>query len=65
MTEFIHQPVRFTHENERTCDHARPDYRAGLHKHVIENDHEPGTVICVVCGRIWQADPPPVIRIES
>jgi len=51
-----HDPVRFTHQNERVCDFARRDVNAGIHKHVIENEGgDPGTVICVACGRIWFA----------
>ena len=42
--------VRFFHENDRICDHARPDETAGLHKHAVETNENRGVIVCVCCG---------------
>ena len=50
MSEF----VRFSKQNDNTCDYAHRDYYAGLHKHVLSNDKGNGLHICNSCGRAWE-----------
>ena len=51
---------RIHYLNDRTCHYARPDEKAGLHKHWIRDPRIPGNEVihCMACAGAWHRPEP-------